>query len=114
MLLQDVGIMFFYLVLREYEIIVKEALQELCVGSRCKLESAEVLPECSGWSILLTCDGSALTISGLEGVLDPQSRKEMKNRIKAAICQRLDLGGPLRIPERMYTVPACYELSVLF
>ena len=106
--------MFFYLVLREYEIIVNEALQELCVGSRCKLVLAEVLPQCSGWSILLTCDGLALTISGLEDVLDPQSRKAMKNRIKAAICQRLDLGGRTGMLERKYSVPVCYELSVLF
>ena len=103
-----------YLVLREYERIVKDALQELCVGSRCKLVLAEVLPERSGWSILLTCDGSALTISGLEDVLDPQSRKAMKNRIKAAICQRLDLGGGIRTPERMYFMPVRCELSVLF
>jgi hypothetical protein len=106
--------MVFYLVLCEYEILVEEALQELCVGSRCKLESADALPEYSGWSVRLTCDGSALTISGLEDVLDPQSRKVMKIRIKAAICQRLDLGVVLRIPERTYSMPVRYELSVLF
>ena len=30
----DVGIMAFYSVLRGYEMIVKEALQELCVGPK--------------------------------------------------------------------------------